>query len=66
MLESKYLHRLMIIFIALVFLTTCIMLLWTRQHYHMYEQELIEQNAELTGSIISHHPELEEDMIESI
>ena len=32
----------------------------------MYEQELIEQNAELTGSIISRHPELEEDIIESI
>lgn len=66
MLESKYLHRLVLIFISLVFLTTCIMLFWTRQHYYMYEQELIEQNAELTGAILSRHPELEEDIIDSI
>ena len=66
MLESKYLHRLVLVFLACVFLTTCIMLFWTRQHYRMYEQALIDAHASLTGAILSGHPELEEDIVDSI
>lgn len=66
MLKSKQKKRLLCTLLLFFLFGMGMMLLITRRQYRIYEKDLILSHAQVVGSLLKHHPELEDEIIDAM